>query len=578
MELLSRQLRAKPLTQLPEPQVIEETGEPLLPSEILAESTMDLHNHAAMRLYPWLAAVGFFFWMLFLGMVLSVGSPLLIMFGALLALIGSVTDPVPVVTFLVVGAVGLVLSLSAVPAGVFWASRLKPRELISESAFQHAIAHRIALAFSAPMALASAVVAALFCVAPLIDVPSYWYAHSWFTLPNLFLPGFTTLIMFWSIRGIVRASNPFNLPTVTQLLASASLARTPASATRILSIVHAQDRRHLPPNTPRLNSRILARSVLQVAKTAVPLLLMAAPGVTVIVQFMSMVAPPAAGTTVGIGGTDFISSPLPPWVLPAVLLVSGAWLALAGPIPAVVMAVLRPKPGQVRDLRTYTTTAERFSVNDWERSAVHLSNLLIQAVTVLATVGYAAIMAIAGASPGVMVVLLFMFWFTVQPFSAITTHTILGRNLRQIVYGPAGLYMRRRTPIGAVTLFGMKRSDYADQPDVKAAVKDAAAHAPAPAVPAAGAAQTAGAAQPAGAPTSSTAPQGQTAQPAPQGQAAQPAAHPVIALPDFGASMEPYAEFEVSRPTYRDDYSIPEDLDSLEAEPTGRRRWFRRKR
>ena len=580
---LSEQLRARPLTELPEPPLIEEAGEPLLPSEILAESTIELHNRAALRIYPWAAAIGAFFWVLFICMVLSVGNPVLMMVGLLFAMIGGADTLVASAALLGAAGAGLILSLAMIPLGVFWAGRIRPRELLSEAAFQRAIAHRIALAFSAPMACACLILAALFVTSPLRELPTYWYASSWFILPNLFLPGLTTLVMFWAVRGALRAANPFKLPIPAQLLTAASQAPTSAEAARLLGIVHAQDRRHLPPNVPRLNARVLARSTLQVAKTAVPVLFMAAPGVTMIVQLISLSGPSTAQSNPSIPVIDIVGAPLQWWVLPAVIGVSLAWLACAGPIPAVLMALLRPKPGQVQDLRTYTTPAERYRVNRWEYRVVVLSNLLIQLVTALTAIGFALIAVGGGGDPGSIMMAVILFWITLLPFNALFTQAIMGRNLRQIVYGPAGRYMRRRTPIAAVTLLGTTRSAYANQPDVRAAVRDAEAKAAAQPAPASNP-PASQAPAPTGQPAHSNsghAPAGATPNGAeaavPSGVAAAAAEQPVVALPDFGGQGDLYTEFEVSEPATRDDYAIPEDLDSLAPETT-KRRWFRRKR
>ena len=237
-------------------------------------------------------------------------------------------------------------------------------------------------------------------------------------------------------------------------------------------VLFAQDRRHLPRNRFIANPRVVAQSFRTIARYRWWQVLIVAVLVVPFYYFADFGQLFTLDGGVGdiSGATDFS---LTTRIAALVLLV--AWLSAFAWLPPLVLSLFHlipPSKRGVRDQRTYPTIAERMAVNRWERGVVWVTTLGLAAVEAVCLIALLVVLQVTGdaalAGP-VHLWVLGISGFAASALGMIATYRAMAIDLRTIVYGPAGWYMRREVPFSAIAPRRGTRTDLADDPRVRAA-------------------------------------------------------------------------------------------------------------
>lgn len=471
-----------PLRDLPPPQRLpEEPAHLVPPAEIIAESTAAIRRRLLRRSWaPGLVLLGL--WYLLLLLYVSGSSPTF----WFLSLVAALADPVFLrsalvdlgftstglgIAFLLVPAGATLLSLALAPFAPALVAGLQPRRFLSEHAFQRAVSDRVTAVLMVPPVL---VVLAL-PLTVLLGVPQPWSGLGPGPLSSWCL-GILALQLAWVIlRRTVTAPRLLGITDADTLRTTALLGRDLPERRAAAKQVLAQDRRHLPPNpgTEAASAPFTLRGAVRA------LLLLSRAGLTWVVP-----AAAALGWLI-FGITDLVTvlvrmttmdltevgSPLrAPQVLlslPVAALV-GLGLALA---PAIAILLAEGRRDRVRDQRTYVDWNDRARMNPWEARVVSLTGWISAGWALLGCVVLAVLLQLVQVASTVSWVWIISGGLVLVPLLGAAAASAMRTGLRDLLYGPAGEYMRRESPYALVAPDIGTRAQRAEDPAVRAALR-----------------------------------------------------------------------------------------------------------
>jgi len=482
-----------PLTSLPDPQRLPEESTSLVPpGEIIAESKAEIRRRLLRILWaPALVLLGL--WYLLLTLYVGGTSPIFWLLSLLAGLaepsilrstvlgLGFTPDGIGT-AYLLVPAAATFLSLLPALLAPSAVAGLLPQHFLTEQAFQRAVTTRV----TATLMLMPVLAVLLLPVTVLLEVPQPWSGLGAGPLSAWCL-GIAALQVAWVlVRRLVTAPTLLGIPDAAALATTAridpDLERRAAAAAQ----VQAQDRRHLPPNlgTPALNRAATPRGALLalglIARSSLVRVLPTATGLGWIIFGITDVV-----TVISRLSTNELTDMTSPLRWQQLVVVAGVSvpvvLALAF-TPALAVMLSASQRERVDDLRTHESWIHRARVNRWESRAVELCGWLgflwvfAGAVVIGVLLGQ---LQISSALTGVWVAAALLVLAPLQGYAA---DTAMRTGLRDVLYGPAGDYMRRKSPYVLVAPDVGTRSDRAKDPAVRAALRrrlqgDADAHA-----------------------------------------------------------------------------------------------------
>lgn len=471
-----------PLTDLPPPpRLPEEETHLVSPGEIMVESRREILRSLLRRLWaPALVLLGLWYVLLTLYVV---GASPTFWFFSLLAGLG---DPAYLrqamsalnftseglwTAFLLLPAVATMLSLLGALLVPRLIAPLQPRRFLSETQFQRGVEDR-----TTAMLLALPVLTVLALpLTVVLGLPQPWTGLGAGPL-SVWCAGLIALELAWVlVRRTVPAARLLGITSHEVLHTEARIGTDPERRRAAARQYLAQDRRHLPPNpgTPAADGARSPRGAL----TALALIARSA---------LTWVLPALAGTSwlvLGIAdlvtvlgslsatGLSQVETPLH-WQhlavgLPLLVLVA-AGCALA---PALAIQLSSGHRAQVRDQRTYAEWAHRARVNPWEARACALTGWLCAGWALAGTVLAAVLLPLLGAGTALTWVFLTLLALMVVPLLGLAATQAMKSGLRDVLYGPAGGYMRRQAPYALVAPEFGTRADRAKDPAVRAALR-----------------------------------------------------------------------------------------------------------
>ena len=471
-----------PLRDLPPPQRLPQESTSLVPpGEIIAESKATLRRRLLQIVWA-PALVLLALWYVLLWLYVSGASPTF-WFLSLLAALGDASyldnailslgfTPSGVGTaFMLVPAAATLLSLlTALPAPALVAGML-PRRYLSEQAFQREVSTRVTATLMLPPVL---IVLAL-PVTVLLGMPQPWSGLGAGALSSWCL-GLAALLLAWVwVRRLVPASKLLGITDPASLLTTARSDRDLDRRAAAAAQVRAQDRRHLPPNlgTETLGAAATMHGALRalglIARADLLWVLPAAAGIgwllfgiTDLVTVISRLS--AAELTP-------MSSPLR-WqqlaVTAPILLLVLLGLALS---PALSVILAASQRDQVRDQRTHQDWTHRARVNPWEARAVALSGWFGAGWSLLGAVLAATVLQLLQLATALTWAWIVMIVLVLVPLQGLAVASAMRSGLRDVLYGPAGDYMRRESPYALVAPEVGTRADRAKDPAVRAALR-----------------------------------------------------------------------------------------------------------
>ncbi|UYG17300.1 hypothetical protein BRM3_02380 [Brachybacterium huguangmaarense] len=452
-----------PLHDLPAPPRLP-ADPPAVPSEILLESRAELT--ARLRRGFWKPGLV----LLALWLLLAIGyihsasptlwafTPLLLATGgvpltAVLSLVGFSLGGI-VLLLVLVPIVGTALSFALLPVASAAAARVNPRRHLTAVGARRAVSTRIARVLVLPPVAAIA----LLLLAVLCQAPLQWKDLSYGAIAGL--AGGVGLT--WVASAIVR-----RLLDVPALLRPRDGEVTRSGKFREDAI--AQDRRHLPPSGPVDPGPAVLRSLFVTVRS--------------LVTWWGPVLLPTMWLAFGIGDAAVfftrISSSLDttirtglPWPTYAIgFLLLALLLAAMALAPLVAMRLAEPQRALVTDLRTAPTWAQRAAVNPWEvavcRTTAAIDTIAMGAATVLLAIG----LGVAGTLDPMAWTWITIDLVVLTPLTYPAVLRGMQGGLRDVVYGPAGRYMRRRTPFALIAPPIGTRTELAADPFVRARMR-----------------------------------------------------------------------------------------------------------
>ena len=471
-----------PLTNLPPPpQLPPEDPSLVLPAEIIAESRRTI-TRGLLRIAWAPALILIALWYVLLVLYVAGGSPTYWGLGAL----ASLAEPTLLRTimyqlgftssglwmaFLLLPVGATVLSLLLLPLATAAIAGMNPRRHLSEAGFQREVATRITAVLMIPPLLT---VAAL-PITVLLGVPQPWSGIGAGPLTALALAVVALQLTWVSIRGWVTAPRVLGIQSAAALETTARLDRDldkrHAAALKVL----AQDRRHLPPTpgTPQAASALTPRG----ATTALALILRSS---------LTWVVPALMGLAwIVFGITDIVvtfsgisdlelnpgPSPLRWQALAAGLPLLGLSLLAIAMTPALAGLLSNGMRSQVTDQRTYPSWAHRARVNPWEQRVVNLTGWLNALIVLGATVVLGLALVLLDAVNGLAWVWMTLNVLVIAPLLGLAAAAAMRTGLRDVLYGPAGRYMRRDTEFALVAPDIGTRTERAEDPAVRAEMR-----------------------------------------------------------------------------------------------------------
>lgn len=471
-----------PLTNLPPPpQLPPEDPSLVLPAEIIAESRRTI-TRGLLRIAWAPALILIALWYVLLVLYVAGGSPTYWGLGAL----ASLAEPTLLRTimyqlgftssglwmaFLLLPVGATVLSLLLLPLATAAIAGMNPRRHLSEAGFQREVATRITAVLMIPPLLT---VAAL-PITVLLGVPQPWSGIGAGPLTALALAVVALQLTWVSIRGWVTAPRVLGIQSAAALETTARLDRDldkrHAAALKVL----AQDRRHLPPTpgTPQAAGALTPRG----AATALALILRSS---------LTWVVPALMGLAwIVFGITDIVvtfsgisdlelnpgPSPLRWQALAAGLPLLGLSLLAIAMTPALAGLLSNGMRSQVTDQRTYPSWAHRARVNPWEQRVVNLTGWLNALIVLGATVVLGLALVLLDAVNGLAWVWMTLNVLVIAPLLGLAAAAAMRTGLRDVLYGPAGRYMRRDTEFALVAPDIGTRTERAEDPAVRAEMR-----------------------------------------------------------------------------------------------------------
>ena len=471
-----------PLTDLPSPpRLPEEETHLVSPGEIMVESRREILRSLLRRLWaPALVLLGL--WYVLLTLYVVGASPTFWLF----SLLAGLGDPAYLrqamsalnftseglwTAFLLLPALATALSLLGALLVPRLVAPLQPRRFLSETQFQRGVEDR-----TTAMLLALPVLTVLALpLTVVLGLPQPWTGLGAGPL-SVWCAGLVALELAWVlVRRTVPAARLLGITSHEVLHTEARIGTDPERRRAAARQHLAQDRRHLPPNpgTPAADGARSPRGAL----TALALIARSA---------LTWVLPALAGTSwlvLGIAdlvtvlgslsatGLSQVETPLR-WQhlavgLPLLVLVA-AGCALA---PALAVPLSSAQRAQVRDQRTYAEWAHRARVNPWEARVCALTGWLCAGWALAGTVLAAVLLPLLGAGTALTWVFLTLLALMVVPLLGVAATQAMKGGLRDVLYGPAGDFMRRETPYALVAPEFGTRADRAKDPAVRAALR-----------------------------------------------------------------------------------------------------------
>lgn len=468
-----RQFRLPPLLSLPEPKRLAPEGsEPDFPADVLLDSAKEVRAVAGWGIYVRMVLTQLVVWMLLSWIFLGGASPMLMLFWPLMMLDLGIMDsflrslylstPLLITLLLTAPLFGALWGGFTVPWALGRVAKLRPRRYGTEKEFRTAIGRCFAVVNAVPQI---ALLLFLLLLAALkVHIP--WASLSFSVISAACTWIAVSIIGYLVTSGFAKAANVLRLPGVNEIEMRMAQARSPQEWARLAKILQVQDRRHLPRNTLALSPRMFRASFTELARAHWWVLLTAsllgAP-----VMWVAAIGRSVEQLDIDAGAEAFRAS-VPSLVEWSVFVLAVAlWCAAINLVPALTLLLVKPKAGDVRDLRTFNTVPERFAVNAWEKRVVVVGCLLMVLVEVLIAALAALILAVGNALNAMCVVLLVIGFFVVIPLSAVATYHCLAKQLRTIVYGPVHWYARREAPLSAVAPQWGTKADLANDPAVR---------------------------------------------------------------------------------------------------------------
>lgn len=471
-----------PLTDLPPPpRLPEEETHLVSPGEIMVESRREILRSLLRRLWaPALVLLGLWYVLLTLYVV---GASPTFWFFSLLAGLG---DPAYLrqamsalnftseglwTAFLLLPAVATMLSLLGALLVPRLIAPLQPRRFLSETQFQRGVEDR-----TTAMLLALPVLTVLALpLTVVLGLPQPWTGLGAGPL-SVWCAGLIALELAWVlVRRTVPAARLLGITSHEVLHTEARIGTDPERRRAAARQHLAQDRRHLPPNpgTPAADGARSPRGALTalalIARSALTWVLPALAGTSWLVLGIADLV--TVLSSLSATGLSQVETPLR-WQhlavgLPLLVLVA-AGCALA---PALAIQLSSGHRAQVRDQRTYAEWAHRARVNPWEARVCALTGWLCAGWALAGTVLAAVLLPLLGAGTALTWVFLALLALMVVPLLGLAATQAMKSGLRDVLYGPAGVYMRRETPYALVAPEFGTRADRAQDPAVRAALR-----------------------------------------------------------------------------------------------------------
>ena len=471
-----------PLTDLPAPPRLPREGTSLVPpGEIIAESRRAILRRMLQLVWaPGLMLLGLWYLLLalyvvgasptfwFLSLLAAMGDPTYLR-AAMLGL--GFTSTGLGTAFLVLPAAATLLSLALTPLAPRLLADLQPRRFLTEQAFQQEIATRVTAVLMLPPVL----IVLLWPVTVLAGMPQPWSGLGAGPLSSWCLAILALQVAWVLVRRRVTAPKLLGITDAAALHVTARIARDREERAAAARQVRAQDRRHLPPTlgSPALSGASTPRGALvalaRIARASLVWVVPTAAGlgwlmfgitdlVTVIVRVGAMDL--TATTSLLRWQQAVIAAP----VIALVLL----GLALS---PALSVLLAAGQRDQVRDLRTHEDWAHRARVNPWEARVVGLTGWFSAVFALLGTGAAVLLMELLQVATALTWVAATVIALVLVPLLGLAAAAAMRSGLRDVLYGPAGDYMRREAPYALVAPDIGTRADRARDPAVRAALR-----------------------------------------------------------------------------------------------------------
>lgn len=368
-------------------------------------------------------------------------------------------------SFVVLPLVATVVSLLPLPLGAMLIARVQPRSYLSEQAFQRAVATRA----TAPL-MAVPLLAILVAVcSALLQGPLPWKALAAGPSAAVAAGLGWTMLAWLLVRRWMSASRLLGVPDVEALTRSATVGPQEGRSAAAQQVL-AQDRRHLPPSRERPAAAMIGRTLLVTARSWRTWVIPAALGIAwcifsgvdaaVLIQRLSVSS-----------FTSDLRTEMPAAFYLIALVVLLVFVPAIGAWPMAAMRLARPERANVRDLRTYRTWADRRRVNPWEEKVVRLVGIGHGAIAIACTALLAVLLVLFEVTPVGTWVWITLDVVVLAPLIGGAGYAAMREGLRDVVYGPAGWYMRRRTPYALVAPEAGTRAERAEDPLVRAEMR-----------------------------------------------------------------------------------------------------------
>lgn len=135
------------------------------------------------------------------------------------------------------------------------------------------------------------------------------------------------------------------------------------------------------------------------------------------------------------------------------------------------MALAASQRDQVRDQRTYEEWARRARVNPWEARVVGLTGWFAAGWMLLGAALAALVLQLLQVATALSWVWIVMIVLVLAPLQGLAAAAAMRSGLRDVLYGPAGDFMRRQSPYILVAPDVGTRADRAKDPAVRAALR-----------------------------------------------------------------------------------------------------------
>lgn len=468
-----------PLTNLPAPRPLPREETHLVPpAEIIADSKRALRRRLLRISWaPGLLLLGLWYVLLvlyvagaaptywFLTLLISLGEPMYLR--AISAQLGFTAGWLWA-AFLLLPLLATVVSLAVAALAPSAIAGIDPRRNLSERGFQSDVATRVTAFLLGPSVLA----VALLPLSVAVGLPQPWSGLGAGQLMAWSLAVGALLLAWILVRRTVSAPAVLGIEPASALETVGRLDRDPATRRAAAAQVLGQDRRHLPPNpgTDAAGRALTPRGALTalalIARACLTWVVPAAVGLGVIIFGIADVVL----TFSGLLQTDLVQvrSALR-WQMVAVgvpvLLLVALAVALA---PGLAVLAAAGQRGAVIDQRTYPAWEHRKRVNPWEARVVALTGWFSAALALLGLLLFAVVLALLGAATALAWVWIVVGGLTLIPLLGAGASAAMRTGLRDVLYGPAGDYMRRETPYSLVAPDIGTRAQRAEDPAVRA--------------------------------------------------------------------------------------------------------------